>query len=181
MAPHLQPKELDLLRYWSGKLKLTPSKVCSKLKEYREARGVVSPNITNVRKALKGLTYKRCGPEKRGRVRVYKRGDVLRMNRARLDLIKTVGQVREVHWGEIIRKAADPRADATTAARAFQKEGIDVRFRHAREKPQRTKEHVLERYETCARWRYLPKQFFLNQVDLIIDNKSWDYPSKLVT
>ena len=83
-------------------------------------------------------------------------------------------------WQDLLDKSEVPEAAPTTAARAFQREGLNVRYRVAREKPQRTDEHIQERYAVATRWRYLPKDFFLNTVDLIMDNKIWDYPSTQV-
>ena len=62
MAPHLTLAERDLLVKWPGAHGLSPVEVHEKLSRHRAARGVEAPNLTNVRKALKGLTYQ-CGVE----------------------------------------------------------------------------------------------------------------------
>ena len=67
MAPHLKPKEFDLLRRWSGKDKLPPVQVHAKLKKRRDKQGIPTQNLTNIRKALKGMTYQVKAKEKRGR------------------------------------------------------------------------------------------------------------------
>ena len=110
MTPHLTLAERDLLAKWSGQLGLSPLEVHEKFSRHRAARGVVAPNLTNVRKALKGLTYK-CGVEEtRGRPRLLTRADVLKMNRLRLKMISDskIGGRREVHWAELIQKAGVP-------------------------------------------------------------------------
>ena len=178
MAPHLTLAERDLLAKWSGQLGLSPLEVHEKLSRHRAARGVVAPNLTNVRKALKGLTYK-CGVEEtRGRPRLLTRADVLKMNRLRLKMISDskIGGRREVHWAELIQKAGVPNVAPSTARLAFKREGFDVKWRAPRQKPQRTQDHMDERREVCGRWRYLPATYFTDSVDLVIDNKSWECP-----
>ena len=77
MAPHLKPKEFDLLRRWSGKNKLPPVQVHAKLKKRRDKQGIPTQNMTNIRKAFKGMAYQVKAKEKRGLPGTYTRGDVL--------------------------------------------------------------------------------------------------------
>lgn len=179
MAPHLTPDELDLLRHWSGHMRLTPAAVHKKLVQRRARSGTIAPNVTNVRKALRGLTYKAGATGKRGRKPKLTRAHVLKMNRTRVKLISDpkVGGQREVHWDEVVEKSGVPPVDRTTAMRAFAREGIDVQWRRPREKPQRTAEHVMERKDICSRWRFLSQDYFAKHADLVIDNKAWDYPA----
>ena len=67
------------------------------------------------------------------------------------DLIKKKKGEEYVKWDTIIKKARVPTADRTTAAKAFAKHGIPVKFRPNRQKPQRTKEHMKERKTICDR------------------------------
>ena len=179
MAPHLDPKEMDLLRAWFGDQGSSPTAAHAKLTQARAKRGIAAPNITNVRKFLRGLTYKASTTEQRGRKTRLTRSHVLTMNRTRIRLIEDpkIGGQREVHWNEIIQKSNVPQVHRTTAQRAFAREGIDVKWRRPREKPLRKAEHVEERKLICGRWRFLSDSYFADSMDLVIDNKSWDYPA----
>ena len=175
MAPHLSSEELDdifRLRH-EGK---TPSEIHSWLASKREGDGIAAPNLTNVRKALKGQSYRRGQVETRGRKRKLSRRVVLKLDTTRKQLIEKANNEGEVHWGNVLRKAR-VRVHASTAARSFEAEGIDVKWRRPREKPQREAEHVEERMEICRRWRFLPRNFFTDRVDLIMDNKLFKVPT----
>ena len=178
MTPHLSMAERDLLASWAGEKKLSPVEVHKKLVLHRAKKGAPAPNLTNVRKTLKGMTYKRSGVETRGRKRALTRADVVKMNKTRLKLIDDpkIGGKREVHWDEVIEKAG-MNVSPSAVREAFQREGINVKWRRPREKPQKAPEHLAERTELCRRWRFLPNDHFVDGVDMIIDNKAWDYPA----
>ena len=159
------------MQRWMSQQK-TPTQIrgliASRRKQRRKNRA--APDITTIRRALKGDTYRRNTVETRGRERVYTRADVMAMEKARKKLIKEAKGAKEVHWGDLITEAGVPEADATTVARSFEREGLDVKWRPARQKPQRQPEHEQERYKICKGWRHLPKTYFADTVDLIIDN-----------
>ena len=177
MAPHLSLKELDLLRHWCGALKLSPVQIHAKLEKRRTRAGIATPDLTNLRKVLKGTTYKLGAAETRGAKRTLTLAHVKRMNKTRKTIIKKVGNTRQVVWAELVEKSDVPKVDPSTAAKNFQHYGIDVRLRPCREKPQRTTEHVQERYRVTGRWRFLSEDYFLNDVDMILDNKGFDVPT----
>ena len=156
---------------------MTPVQIHKKLAQRRQRACKPVMSLGNVRYFLKGKTHRASANEKRGRPPTLIRADVLAMNRTRLALIKSVGQEREVHWEEVIEKSGVPPCDETTAAKSFAREGIPVRWRRPREKPQRTAEHVQERYDTTSKWRFLRKEYFRDSVDLLMDNKQWDAPT----
>ena len=62
-------------------------------------------------------------------------------------------------------------------ARAFVREGMDVKLRRCREKPQRTTEHEQERVNLCNKMRRWPLKRFLEDIDLIIDDKRFEVPT----
>ena len=64
-----------------------------------------------------------------------------------------------------------PNADPTTVARAFAREGIPVKLRRNRGKPQRAKEQEKERETVCAKMMRWPLKRYTDEIDLIIDNK----------
>ena len=82
-----------------------------------------------------------------------------------------------MHWRELIEKAGVPDVSVETARCAFLREGLEVKWRAPRQKPQRSKGHQLERRRICGRWRFLPTSYFADGVDLLIDNKTWEYPA----
>jgi hypothetical protein len=176
MAPHLTSKELDqmLAKSTAG---ATPAQIHSWLKLRREKAGTAAPNITNVRKALKGKSYRRGKVETRGRKKTLTRRNVLQLNSTRKKLIKKADSEYEVHWTDVVRGARVPGVHTTTAARSFKREGFDVEFRRSRERPQREQEHLDERADICRRWQRLPANYFLEKVDLIMDNKKFSIPT----
>ena len=82
MAPHMSPSELDFIqtKFPAGK---TPAQVHKLLETRRGRKGMAAPDLTNIRKALKGLTYKRGLKETRGRKPLYSRKMVRKMNMKR--------------------------------------------------------------------------------------------------
>ena len=134
MAPHLSPAELDWMQKLdrSGK---TPVQIHASLTARRSRRHVVSPNLTNIRKAIKGLTYKRGPKETRGRKPTYSKKWVKALNTARKKLLLTCAQSREVRWRDVVQKARAPKAHRSTVKRAFDRDGVKVAARRPREKP----------------------------------------------
>ena len=123
MAPHLSPAELDWMQKLdrSGK---TPVQIHASLTARRSRRHVASPNLTNIRKAIKGLTYKRGPKETRGRKPTYSKKWVKALNTARKKLLLTCAQSREVRWRDVVQKARAPKAHRSTVKRAFDRDGV---------------------------------------------------------
>ena len=65
----------------------------------------------------------------------------------------------------------------TTAAKAFKHYGLAVRWRTTRSVMPLTDEVKKERFDICAKWKYLPVDHFVKNVDFIMDNKQWDIPT----
>ena len=63
MAPHLTPSELDFIHV-KDKAGKTVYEICSLLHHRRARQGIPSPDLTNVRNTVKGVTYK-CGRKER--------------------------------------------------------------------------------------------------------------------
>ena len=66
MAPHLAQEELDWIQK-RRKLGLSPSALHKLFVKFREGKGITAPHITQFRKVLKGITYRRGVAETRGR------------------------------------------------------------------------------------------------------------------
>ena len=115
-------------------------------------------------------------PEQRGRKRALASRGVKALNATRKKLIKKSKGEYEVHWKDVIKKARVTTVHRSTAKRAFDREGIDVEWRRPREKPSRGPEHVKERLEMCRECKNKPVSFFTG-MDVIMDNKRWDFPT----
>ena len=172
----MTPSEQDRLLRWSGG-GATPQTAWARLKSARQRSGTPAPSLTTVRKLLNGKTHRRSQVETRGRKPLYSRAKVMAMNRKRVEMIKKTQNSKQITWGDLQRAARAPKGHATTVARAFQREGLDVRLRPIREKPQRAPEHEKERMDLCGKMRRYPRAYFSEKVDLIIDNKRFDTPT----
>ena len=62
-------------------------------------------------------------------------------------------------------------------ARAVTREGMGVKLRRCREKPQRATVHEQERVYLCNKMRRWPLKRLLEGIDLIIDNKRFEMPT----
>ena len=105
------------------------------------------------------------------------RRNVLAMDAARRKCVKDTQGAYQVKWADIVRKGRAPAVHQTTAARAFTREGFDVKLRRSREKPQRTAEVKAERTEICGRMRRWPLTRFTDDFDMTIDNERVDVPT----
>lgn len=178
MGKHLTAVERDYMRVLAAQKKLPPE-VHAKLMVMRRRRRQPPLDITTVRRHMRGKTFKAGAAETRGRKRVYSKRAVLKMNKTRKQLIRSAGGEQEVHWDHIVKQARVTKAHPTTTARAFVREGIAVARRVPRLKPLRGPEHVREREELCQQWRSLPRKYFTDKLDLIMDNKMWKVPGTL--
>ena len=175
MAPHLTSAELADLRKWASEGS-TPKEILKLHRQSRRQSRMKPLCMTAVRKALRGKTH-RGGEETRGAKRKLSQRAVQALDKKRRSLVDKYEGAREVPWAEVIKKARVKKVHPTTARRSLQNAGIPVASRRNREKPQRKAEHIQERLETCGRWRFLPKDFFAEQVDVILDNKKFEVPT----
>ena len=77
----------------------------------------------------------------------------------------------------MIRETRGVNVHRTTAAKAFKHYGLAVRWRTTRSVMPLTDEVKKERFDICAKWKYLPVDHFVKNVDFIMDNKQWDIPT----
>ena len=176
MAPHLTPAEQDAI-FSAKAMGKTTGQIWELVKKRRARAGTPMVNITVLRRFMRGRTHKRGKVETRGRARALSRRNVLTMDAARRKCVKETQGAHQVTWADIIRKGRAPRIHPTTAARAFAREGLDVKLRRSREKPQRTPEVEAEREDICGRMRKWPLAKFIRGIDMIIDNKRFDVPT----
>ena len=104
MAPNLTVAELDYVQQLLERGK-SPIEIHHSLCRMRGRRKVQPPHLTNLRKVLKGLTYKRSAVETRGRKSKLSRRMVLRMNDTRKRLLKKRCGMTEVRWTDVIKAA----------------------------------------------------------------------------
>ena len=157
--------------------KKSPVEIHARFAAKRTREGKAAPTLGNVRRALKGLTYKQGLAETRGRKRKLSRTNALALNKARKELIAKANGQQEVHWQDVMRSARAPCVDPTTAARAVKELVPDLQWRPPREKPALDKSHKRERLEVCKEWLSWPKTHFTNKVHLVIDNKKFAVPT----
>ena len=176
MAPHLSPRELDLIHGWQKQGK-TPIEVHGLLARRRARQNVAAPCLPRLRQALRGLTYKRSRKETRGRKKTYSKQWVLKMNAKRKALIKKAKGQREVRWEDVRKGARAPKSHRSTLVRSFRREGLPVEARPPRLKPSRTAQQAKQRVDYCKEWCEKPASYFVSTVDMIIDNKQFDVPT----
>ena len=176
MAQHLTSAELDFV-FGLASEKKTPAEVLAALSRRRARQGLEAPTLRRFRSVLRGTTYRRSRKETRGRKQKLTRKAVRKLNITRKRLIKKADGQREVRWEDIRKAARAPKMHRTTLKRAFNREGIKVEALRPRSKPKRTPRQVKARVEYCTKWCRKPPSFFLDKVDLIIDNKHFEVPT----
>ena len=160
MAPHLTKQEIDTLRVKSGEGK-TPIQIHTWFEKARRRQGIESPNLTNVRKLLKGNTYKGNVLEVRGRKRILTRKQILKLNTVRKSLLKKADGEDKVTWENVLRVGRlATKVSAQTLAKNFLEEGLDVKWRTARESQTLDAKQKKERFEITGRWKYYADNYF---------------------
>jgi hypothetical protein len=182
----MTPAEKDLIIKLNSKGK-TPDEISAEIGKHRkkhtgsqQKKFQKAPDVGSIRRFLRGATHKSGGVETRGRPSDLTRANALHMNTVRKNLIKKsmLGKKpRYVKWDEIVKKSRVGPVHRTTAANAFTRENLSVKWRPLRRKPQRTKEHKAERKLLCGRLKNKKETYFTEDVDLIIDNKMWEGPT----
>ena len=102
----------------------SPIEIHHSLCRLRGRRRVQPPHFTNLRKVLKGITYKRSAVETRGRKSKLSRRMVLRMDDTRKRLLKKRCGTTEVRWTDVIKATRVPEVHRTTAKKALLRENI---------------------------------------------------------
>lgn len=177
MAPHLTAVELDKMFALQAAGK-TPIQIEAWLSAARGRREMESPNLTAVRRALHGHSHKRSLPETRGAKRKLSKKQVRKLNTVRKTLLKKAGSESKVTYNQILRVGRlAKKISRTTLAKNFKAEGFDVAWRPAREGQTLDKKARQERARLCAKWRYLPSNYFTHKVDAILDNKKFQIPT----
>ena len=154
----------------------TPVEIHRQLQGARRRRRQSGPDLTSVRRALKGATFKRARVETRGGRRILSARNVRSLDAARKRLIDEAKGEKEVHWDDVIEAARVRKVNRTTAAKSMRRAGYDIKWRAPRLKPERTPEEDARRKELCDKYRKLPGTFWTRTVDAYIDLKKWKIP-----
>ena len=81
MGKHLAATELDTMHAWKVE-GLSATEIHRRLERERTSDGRPAPNLTTVRRALRGITHKRGRAETRGRKRILSPANVRALNSA---------------------------------------------------------------------------------------------------
>ena len=88
----------------------------------RRRRRQQGPDLTTVRRFVRGKTHKRAVAETRGRKKKRSVANVKAMDRARDKVITQAGCEREISWDEVVRQARVPSVHRTTATKHMLRE-----------------------------------------------------------
>ena len=177
MAPHLTDAELDKMAMLQAGGK-TPVQIAAWLSGQRSRKGMPCPNLTAVRRALKGQSHRRGLPETRGRKRKLTMKQVSKLNQVRKTLLKKAVSESKVTYHHILRVGRRAmKVSPTTLAKNFKADGFDINWRPAREAQTLDKKARRERMRICNRWKYMPSNYFTHTVDAILDNKKFQIPT----
>ena len=173
MAPHMTPQELD--RAFNLSKKCTPTEVHAKLSASRRGRGLAGPDLTTVRRALGGSTFRRGGKETRGAKPKLTAVNLRSLDSSRKKLVKKARGKKEVHITDIMKASRVNHVDPSTVAKHF-RDKLGVKWRNPRSTPLRMQEEEESRVALCDNWKRLPADYFTDRVDGIMDNKVFDVP-----
>ena len=176
MGRHLTDSELDQLVGWQAAGVTTPAMHERLAKQRRRTRQEV-PDITTVRRALKGTTHKRGRSETRGRKRKLSATTLKKIDVTRDKEYEKVGGEGEIPLDTIRKRARAPEIHRTNVARSLERAGLGVKFRSPRQKPMRAAADEADRKRKCNKYRKLPSSFWQKTVVLYMDNKRWDIPT----
>ena len=178
MGKHFTPQELDMMHRFHVQGG-TAAQLHRKLAEARRRKGGSGPDLTSVRRGLKGVTFKRAKVETRGRKRALTNVNMRALEVARKRLIKKAESQYEVHWDDVIKAARVPEVHRSTASRSMNDAGYDIKWRTPRTSIPRSARDDAERKRICDAWRKLPSTYWTDKVDAYIDCKDWPIPRSL--
>ena len=171
MAPHFSKHELDTACCMTQRGSM-PTEIHRHFTRLRTKSGVAAPDLTTVRRALRGVTHKRSMKETRGPKAKLTPVQVRRLNAVRKELIRKAAGEGEVHIADVMAKAKINHVSISTVSKHFKM--IGVSWKTPREAPLRMKVDEEERVRICSRWKRLPNDYFTDKVDGMWDNKKFD-------
>ena len=126
MAPHFSKVELDVASCMAHN-GATPTEIHRHFSQLRTKRGLIAPDLTTVRRALRGVTHKRGLKETRGAKVKLTPKQLRRLDSIRKELICKAGGEGEVHIGDVMAKAKLNHVCTSTVSKHFKKLGVSWR------------------------------------------------------
>ena len=177
MGRHFSSAELDAIQRWRA-AGWAPTEIHVQLVKDRKRSKQAGPDLTTVRRYLKGGTHLRSATETRGRKKALTVINLKRLDRVRDSLLTKADCEREITWDEVIRKARVKRVHRTTAAKHMKNE-LGVAASRPRAKLTRNDIDEASRKKICNKLRKLPSSFWTDSLHLVMDNKRWPFPRSL--
>ena len=177
MGKQLSDTEMDNMQKWKSD-SWTMTQIHKRLSTDRGRRRQAPPDLTTVRRFVKGKTFKRSATETRGRKKSLSAANLRTMDRVRNEIITKADGEREVTWGEVIQKSRVPTVDRSTAAKHMQVE-LGVKARRPRAKLTRNDIDEAGRKRIANKLRKLPRKYWTTDLHLTMDNKRWPFPRSL--
>ena len=106
MGKHLSADELDNIQKWKAAgvaTRVIHDRLLKARRRKSKRRGETGPDITTVRRAVRGTSFKRARVETRGAKKILSTANLHAVDRARLRLIKKADNDSEVHWEDVMR------------------------------------------------------------------------------
>ena len=163
MGKHLSSKELDKMHSLLARGH-RPKHIQGQVASSRAKIGRPAPDLTTVRRVLRGATHKRATVETRGRKKLLTARNLATLDRKRMEMIEKADGLTEIHWDDVIKKSRAPKVDRTTAAKSMRAAGYDVRWRVARLKPSRITADESDRKRICNKLRRCHRSLRCTQI-----------------
>ena len=170
--PQLSKTELDRTFKRASKGD-TPVEIHEKLMKTRKSRGELGPDLTSVRRALRGETHQRGRKETRGVKKKLTPVQLRRLNAKEKEFIRKAKKQQDVQIEDVM-EAANIDSVALSIVSKHLKKKFGVQWRSPRAEPLRDASAEEERVRVCCKWKRLPNNHFTDKIDGIMDNKQWD-------
>ena len=157
------------------------------LRAERAVAGEPGPSLSAVYRTMRGQSYKRGAPERRGRPAKLPPGLVGVAEEARLNLVQSANSEYMVTWGDVYKETRQllkargmltkkvhmPCADwfmKTVRAKT------NVRARHGKRRISHEKDYKARRLELAKKWARYPKSWWEHHIHAYTDNKTFVTP-----
>ena len=120
MAPHFSKHKLDVA-FSMAQQESTATEIHCHFLRLPTKKRLAAPDLTTVRRALRGVTHKRSMKETRGPKVKLTPVQVRRLNAARKDLIHKAAGEGEVHIADVMAKAKIDHVSIATVSKHFKK------------------------------------------------------------
>jgi len=175
MVAHLTDPEKELIDKIARSKNGTVGHALAAVNAGRARKGKEEMTRSPVYRYMKGLTYKRAAPEKRGRKPLVTKGVVRDLQQARRRLLKKADSEERVTYADIQEEAGYKGTFCEkTMADALRNAGVS--FKKPRRKIGLTKEDAKERKLVGKVWVKRPTSYWTKRVKCYYDNKTFPLP-----